>query len=148
MEEQLKEINEKCSKLEKRENSIRKCIKKMSSRHDITTVSDIPLPDYKMSNDNIEEMPSTNAGSRAQYLEDDCLRDIDYQKIIKGAMKDYPLSSIKEADKSSKFLYDYDEDVVDVDEVIDGDKGIGAPNFLYLACAHLRYTTYFTNIHT
>ena len=123
VEEQLKEINQKCSDLQKQENHVRKCLKKLSANTKSKQSSNAESHKSKTSKD--QSYVKVSNGSSIQSSEEDYLKNIDYHQIIKSAMKNYPECVRKNKENASSKSYDDDRDIIDVDEVCSmHDKGI------------------------
>ena len=122
VEEQLKEINKKCSELQKQENRVRKCLKKLSANSRKGTDED--LQKSRISKNESHENCSNSNRSSLHASEEDYIKNIDYNRIIKNAMKNCP-ESVKQ--KPSKCMTSYDLDdcnIIDVDAVCRFDEGI------------------------
>ena len=123
VEEQLKEINKKCSDLQKQENRVRKCLKKLSASSNSRKGTDDDSQKYRTSHNGYQEKGITSNRNSVQASEDDFSKTIDYNRIIKNAMKNYP-APLKQKPSKCMSSYDLDDgDIVDVDAVCRFDKG-------------------------
>ena len=122
VEEQLKEINKKCSELQKQENRVRKCLKKLSANSRKGTNED--LQKSRISKNEVQENVSNSNRSSLHASEEDYIRNIDYNRIIKNAMKNCP-DSAKQRSSNWMTSYDlHDCNIIDVDAVCRFDEGI------------------------
>ena len=120
VEEQLKEINKKCSELQKQENRVRKCLKKLSANSRKGTDEDLQKSrtSKNESQDNVSNRNSLHAS------EEDYIRNIDYSRITKNAMKNCP-EPIKQTPSKCMTSYDLDDcNIIDVDAACRFDEGI------------------------
>ena len=120
MEQQLKEINEKCSVLEKREYKLRKCIRKMSSNKS----QPMDVAHHIMSESNQDKELAHNSSANGGSKEEEYVKHMDYHKIVRSALRDYPQGGSANSNISKnirktkgKAMHDDDSiDIVDVDE--------------------------------
>lgn len=116
----MKEINEKCSELQKQENRVRKCLKKLSAGCN-----------SKKDTDNESQRTTSSHGKedieyqKGSHEDKNYLQDIDYNHIIKNAMKKSNSDqSIKKSSKSIISNNRNDRDIIDVDAICRIDEGI------------------------
>ena len=116
----MREINEKCSELQKQENRVRKCLKKLSAGSN-----------SKKDTDNESQRTISSQGKEHIAYHKGChddnnyLQDIDYNRIIKNAMK--KSDSDQNIKKSSKSIISNDRndrDIIDVDAICRINEGI------------------------
>ena len=124
VEEQLNEINNKCSEIQKTESQVRKYLKKLSSNSKRKSEADLCSHGSKPSDDRSHGIKS---GGRENSVGEDDFSNVDYNRIIKTAMKNYPNDSVA-VQVGSTFKHtvssNYDEqNIIDVDAVCRFDEG-------------------------
>ena len=124
VEEQLNEINNKCSEIQKTESQVRKYLKKLSSNSRQKSEADLCSHGSKPSDDRSHGIKS---GGRENSVGEDDFSNVDYNRIIKTAMKNYPNDSVA-VQVGSTFKHtvssNYDEqNIIDVDAVCRFDEG-------------------------
>ena len=124
VESQLNEINNKCSEIQKTESQVRKYLKKLSSNSKRKSEADLCSHGSKPSDDRSHGMKS---GGRENSVGEDDFSNVDYNRIIKTAMKNYPNDSVA-VQVGSTFKHtvssNYDErNIIDVDAVCRFDEG-------------------------
>ena len=116
----MREINEKCSELQKQENRVRKCLKKLSAGS--SSKKDTDNESQRTTSSKDKENIEYHKGS---YEDENYLQDIDYNRIIKNAMKRSDSDqSIKKSSKSIISNNRNDRDIIDVDAICRIDEGI------------------------
>ena len=120
VEEQLNEINKKCSELQKQENRVRKCLKKLSAGNGSKKDTDDESQRTASSNERERRNKKSSNHNHASTSENDYARNID--RIISNVMNDS--ESIQRIKKSSKSMDANDRDVIDVDAICRIDEGI------------------------
>ena len=119
VEAQLKEMNNKCSELQKTENQVRKYLKKLSSNSKQKSEANLcsHMATY-----------GTKSGGKENFVGEDDFSNVDYNRIIKTAMKNYPNDPVAHKGEGSPLEhtiscnYD-DQDIIDVDAVCRFDEG-------------------------
>ena len=125
VEEQLKEINKKCSELQKQENRVRKCLKKLSAANTNSRKgTDDDIQKSRTSNNESQENNYNSNRSSLQASEEDYIRNIDYNLIIKNAMKNGPEPAKQKPSKSMASYNLDDSNIIDVDAACRFDEGI------------------------
>ena len=125
VEEQLKEINQKCSDLQKQENRVRKCLKKLSGGIGSKKESDNESNRTTSSNGKERHEKKGLNGNYLSSSENDYLQSIDYNRIIKNAMKHSDSNpNDKKSSKSKTSTGKYDGDIIDVDAICRTDDGM------------------------
>ena len=124
VESQLNEINNKCSEIQKTESQVRKYLKKLSSNSKRKSEADLCSHGLKPSDDRSHGIKS---GGRENSVGEDDFSNVDYNRIIKTAMKNYPNDSVA-VQVGSTFKHtvssNYDEqNIIDVDAVCRFDEG-------------------------
>ena len=124
VEAQLNEINNKCSEIQKTESQVRKYLKKLSSNSKRKSEADLCSHGSKPSDDRSRGIKS---GGRENSVGEDDFSNVDYNRIIKTAMKNYPNDSVA-VQVGSTFKHtvssNYDErNIIDVDAVCRFDEG-------------------------
>ena len=124
VESQLNEINNKCSEIQKTESQVRKYLKKLSSNSRQKSEADLCSHGSKPSDDRSHGIKS---GGRENSVGEDDFSNVDYNRIIKTAMKNYPNDSVA-VQVGSTFKHtvssNYDEqNIIDVDAVCRFDEG-------------------------
>ena len=124
VEAQLNEINNKCSEIQKTESQVRKYLKKLSSNSKRKSEADLCSHGSKPSDDRSRGIKS---GGRENSVGEDDFSNVDYNRIIKTAMKNYPNDSVA-VQLGSTFKHtvtsNYDEqNIIDVDAVCRFDEG-------------------------
>ena len=118
VEAQLNEINNKCSEIQKTESQVRKYLKKLSSNSKQKSEANLcsHMATY-----------GTKSGGKENFVGEDDFSNVDYNRIIKTAMKNYPNDSVA-VQVGSTFKHtvssNYDEqNIIDVDAVCRFDEG-------------------------
>ena len=124
LENKVEEINNKCSEIQKTESQVRKYLKKLSSNSKRKSEADLCSHGSKPSDDRSHGMKS---GGRENSVGEDDFSNVDYNRIIKTAMKNYPNDSVA-VQVGSTFKHtvssNYDErNIIDVDAVCRFDEG-------------------------
>ena len=125
VEAQLNEINNKCSEIQKTESQVRKYLKKLSSNSRQKSEADLCSHGSKPSDDRSHGMKS---GGRENSVGEDDFSNVDYNRIIKTAMKNYPNDPVAHKREGSPLEhtkpcnYD-DQNIIDVDAVCRFDEG-------------------------
>ena len=124
VESQLNEINNKCSEIQKTESQVRKYLKKLSSNSKRKSEADLCSHGSKPTDDRSHGIKS---GGRENSVGEDDFSNVDYNRIIKTAMKNYPNDSVA-VQVGSTFKHtvssNYDEqNIIDVDAVCRFDEG-------------------------
>ena len=125
VEAQLKEINNKCSDLQKTESQVRKYLKKLSSNSKQKSEADLCSHGSKPSDNRSH---GTQSGGKENSVGEDDFSNVDYNRIIKTAMKNYPNDPVAHKREVSPFKhtkscsYD-DQNIIDVDAVCRFDEG-------------------------
>ena len=101
VEEQLKEINEKCSELQRQENRVRKCLKKLSAASTSKKETDNESQRTASSNEKERRLHENNALNNINTAGDDDVKNIDYNRIIRNAMKSSDSNSLNQNTKKS-----------------------------------------------
>ena len=119
VEAQLKEINNKCSELQNTESQVRKYLKKLSSNS--KQISEANLCSRMATY-------GTKSGGKENFVGEDDFSNVDYNRIIKTAMKNYPNDPVAHKKEESPLKhttscnYD-DQNIIDVDAVCRFDEG-------------------------
>ena len=124
VEAELKKIDNKCSELQKTESQVRKYLKKLSSNSKRKSETDLCSLGSKPTDDRSHGIKS---GGRENSVGEDDFSNVDYNRIIKTAMKNYPNDSVA-VQVGSTFKHtvssNYDEqNIIDVDAVCRFDEG-------------------------
>ena len=124
LENKVEEINNKCSEIQKTESQVRKYLKKLSSNSKRKSEADLCSHGSKPSDDRSHGVKS---GGRENSVGEDDFSNVDYNRIIKTAMKNYPNDSVA-VQLGSTFKHtvtsNYDEqNIIDVDAVCRFDEG-------------------------
>ena len=124
VEAQLNEINNKCSEIQKTESQVRKYLKKLSSNSRQKSEAGLCSHVSKTSDNRSH---GTNSGGKENSVGEDDFSNVDYNRIIKTAMKNYPNDSVA-VQVGSTFKHtvssNYDEqNIIDVDAVCRFDEG-------------------------
>ena len=124
VESQLNEINNKCSEIQKTESQVRKYLKKLSSNSKRKSETDLCSLGSKPTDDSSHGIKS---GGWENSVGEDDFSNVDYNRIIKTAMKNYPNDSVA-VQVGSTFKHtvssNYDEqNIIDVDAVCRFDEG-------------------------
>ena len=124
LENKVEEINNKCSEIQKTESQVRKYLKKLSSNSKRKSEADLCSHGSKPSDDRSHGITS---GGRENSVGEDDFSNVDYNRIIKTAMKNYPNDSVA-VQVGSTFKHtvtsNYDEqNIIDVDAVCRFDEG-------------------------
>ena len=124
VEAQLNEINNKCSEIQKTESQVRKYLKKLSSNSKQKSEADLYSHGSKPSDNRSH---GTKSGGKENSVGEDDFSNVDYNRIIKTAMKNYPNDSVA-VQVGSTFKHtvssNYDErNIIDVDAVCRFDEG-------------------------
>ena len=124
----MKEINEKCSELQRQENRVRKCLKKLSAASTSKKETDNESQRAESSNGKERRLHENAALNNINTAGDDDVQNIDYNRIIRNAMKSSDSNSLNQnTKKSSKFMIlndKNDRDIIDVDAICRMDEGI------------------------
>ena len=124
LENKVEEINNRCSEIQKTESQVRKYLKKLSSNSRQKSEADLCSHGLKPSDDRSHGIKS---GGRENSVGEDDFSNVDYNRIIKTAMKNYPNDSVA-VQVGSTFKHtvssNYDEqNIIDVDAVCRFDEG-------------------------
>ena len=124
LENKVEEINNKCSEIQKTESQVRKYLKKLSSNSKRKSEADLCSHGSKPSDDRSHGIKS---GGRENSVGEDDFSNVDYNRIIKTAMKNYPNDSVA-VQVGSTFKHtvssNYDErNIIDIDAVCRFDEG-------------------------
>ena len=124
VEAQLKKIDNKCSELQKTESQVRKYLKQLSSNSKQKSEADLCSHGSKPSDNRSH---GTKPGGKENSVGEDDFSNVDYNRIIKTAMKNYPNDSVA-VQVGSTFKHtvssNYDEqNIIDVDAVCRFDEG-------------------------
>ena len=126
VEAQLNEINNKCSEIQKTESQVRKYLKKLSSNSRQKSEADLCSHGSKPSDNRSH---GTNSGGKENSVGEDDFSNVDYNRIIKTAMKNYPNAPVAHKREGPPFQhtslfpnYD-DQSIIDVDAVCRFDEG-------------------------
>ena len=124
LENKVEEINNKCSEIQKTESQVRKYLKKLSSNSKRKSEADLCSHGSKPTDDRSHGIKS---GGRENSVGEDDFSNVDYNRIIKTAMKNYPNDSVA-VQVGSTFKHtvssNYDEqNIIDVDAVCRFDEG-------------------------
>ena len=119
VEAQLKKIDNKCSELQKTESQVRKYLKQLSSNSKQKSEAELwsLKPTY-----------GTKSGGKKISVGEDEFSNVDYNRIIKTAMKNYPNDPVAHKREGSPLEhtkpcnYD-DQNIIDVDAVCRFDEG-------------------------
>ena len=125
VEAQLKEMNNKCSELQKTENQVRKYLKKLSSNSKQKSEAHLCSHGSKPSDGRSNGIKS---GGKENSVGEDDFSNVDYNRIIKTAMKNYPNDPRAHKKEMSTFKYTIssnydDQNIIDVDAVCRFDEG-------------------------
>ena len=126
VEAQLKKIDNKCSELQKTESQVRNYLKKLSSNSRQKSEAGLCSHVSKTSDNRSH---GTNSGGKENSVGEDDFSNVDYNRIIKTAMKNYPNDPVAHKKEAPPFKhtslypnYD-DQSIIDVDAVCRFDEG-------------------------
>ena len=126
VEAQLNEINNKCSEIQKTESQVRKYLKKLSPNSKQKSEADLYSHGSKPSDNRSH---GTKSGGKENSVGEDDFSNVDYNRIIKTTMKNYPNDQRFHEEegltiKHTSLFPNYDDNsIIDVDAVCRFDEG-------------------------